>query len=185
MRRATLLVGVFLLSSAAAWAQSPTGAGEYAPWQVSLGFQYNRQNLIGVPFNTYGGNVSIVRYFGRWFGVEGQVGAGFGPTHNGSTPPNLDARSLFGGVGPRLAYRNQSRIEPWVHLVAGAEYFHFYQSSKSQGTMTALAGLAGGGVDFYMWPHMALRLEAEPVGSRFFSTNQRSFQAVAGVAIDF
>ena len=204
MRRASLMIVTCLLLSATARAQAPEGtgtgssplpsgpvgrgtigAGLYAPWQISIGVQYNYENLRGVPFETYGGNASIVRYFGRWVGVEGQIGAGFGPTHNGSIPPNLDARSLFGGVGPRLAYRNQSRIEPWVHLIVGAEYFHFYQSSKSQGSITALAGLGGGGVNFYLWPHVGIRTEAELVGSRFFSTNQRSFQAVAGVVFDF
>lgn len=213
MRRATWLVGVFLLFSAAAQAQGQTGsetpsgpttgtgsstvsrggrgsgplfgAGAYDPWQVSIGFQYDRENLRGVPFNTYGGNVSLVRYFGRWFGAEAQIGAGFGNTHNGSVPPNLDARSLFGGGGARLAYRNQSRFEPWIHGIVGAQYFHFYQSSQSQGSMTALAGFGGGGVDFYMRPHVAIRTEADVVGSRFFSTNQRSFQAILGVAIDF
>jgi len=210
MRRAGWMIAICLLFSAAARAQAPEGAGtpsgpgtetppsennrrmpaifgagEYDPWQVSVGAQYNYENLIGVPFETYGGNFSIVRYFGRWVGVETQVGGGFGPTRNGSNPPNLNARSLFGGIGPRLAYRNRSRIEPWAHLIVGAEYFHFYQSSKSQGSMTALAGLVGGGVDFYLWPHVAIRTEAEPVGSTFFSTKQRSFQAVAGVAFDF
>ena len=184
------MIVIGLLFSAAARAQGPIGretigAGLYAPWQVSIGAQYTHENLIGVPFDTYGGNISLVRFFGRWVGVEGQFGAGFGNTYSGSNPPNLDARSLFGGGGLRLAYRSQSRFEPWVHFIVGAERFSFHQSSQSQGNMTALAGLAGGGVDLYLWRHVAIRTEAEPVASRFFAANQRSFQAIAGVVFDF
>ncbi len=199
MRVAIFLLGIFLFFSTSAGAQGPAGvgagpgpryssAGEHGddPWQIAIGYQYNRDNLLGTPFNTHGVNISVARYFGRWFGVEAQLGAGlFGNTGQASTPPNLDAKSLFVGVGPRLAYRNRSRYEPWVHVVVGLEHFRFSQTAGLLGTNNALAGPAGGGVDVFLSPHIALRAEADAVGSRFFSTNQRSFQIVGGLVFGF
>ncbi|SRR6267154_5068591 len=201
MRVAIFLLGIFLVFSASAAAQGPAGVGggtpsgpryssagqhEDEPWQFAVGYQYNRDNLVGSPFNTHGVNFSLARYFGRWFGVEAQVGVGFlGKTGQTTTPPNLDAKSIFVGAGPRVSYRNRSRYEPWVHLVVGMEHFRFSQTAGVLGSNNALAGAAGGGVDVYLKPHVALRTEADALGSRFFSANQRSFQVVGGLVFGF
>ena len=199
MRVAIFLLGTFLLFSAGAAAQGPAGVGapsgpKYAgtserendPWQFAVGYQYNRDNLLGSPFNTHGANFSLARYFGRWFGVEAQVGLGFlGKTGQSTTPSNLDVKSLFAGGGPRLVYRNRSRYVPWGHVVVGIEHYRFSQTSGLLGNNNAVAGDAGGGVDVYLKPHTAFRIEADAFGSRFFSTNQRSFQIVAGLVLDF
>lgn len=197
MRVAIFLLGVSLIFSGSAAAQRPAGvgsqggylsAGEHSEnrWQIAIGYQYNRDNLLGSPFNTHGLNVSVARYFGRWFGVEGQIGAGFlGNTGLTSTPPNLGVKSVFLGVGPRFAWRNRSRYEPWGHVVVGMEHYRFNQTAGLLGNNTALAGAAGGGLDVYLLPHVAIRAEADEIGSRFFSTNQRSFQVVGGVVFGF
>ena len=202
MRRLACIAGTIMLLAVSASAQGPAGAGassqkssrtisqtfsspDYSTWQFSLGYQYNRINLLGTPFMTNGLNVDAARYFGRWFGVEGQVGFGFGNTGNTTTPSNLTAQSLFAGGGPRLAYRNHGRIEPWVHFLLGEEHFRFNQTAGVLGSNTALAGAAGGGVDYYLGRHTAVRLGADIIGSRFFSTNQRHFQAVGGLVFNF
>jgi hypothetical protein len=199
MRVAIFLFGTFLLFSVAAAAQGPAGVGsqsgprnnrasedEKKPWQFAVGYQYNKDNLLGGPFNTHGANFSLARYFGRWFGVEAQVGTGFlGKTGQTTTPPNLDAKSVFVGVGPRVVFRNRSRFVPWGHVVVGIEHFRFSQTTGLLGSNNAVAGPAGGGIDVYLKPHAAFRIEADALGSRFFSTNQRSFQIVAGLVLDF
>jgi hypothetical protein len=211
MRVAIFLLGNILLFSAAAAAQGPAGAGtssapksgpksrsqsrprysgvgehDQYPWQFAAGYQYNRDNLLGSPFTTHGANFSLARYFGRWIGAEAQVGVGFhGKTGQTTTPPNLDAKSLYAGIGPRLRYRNSSRFEPWVHLTVGIEHFRFSQTAGLLGSNNAFAGDAGGGVDVYLTPRLAFRAEADAVGSRFFSATQRSFQAVAGLVLGF
>src|ERR1700694_1016869 len=126
MRVAIFLAGIFLFIPASAGAQGPAGAGsgapigynpasqqEVPPWQVSIGYQFNRDNLLGSPFNTNGVNIGVARYFRSWFAVEAQLGAGFSHDTGASTnPPNLVAKSLFVGAGPRVVYRNHSRFEP-------------------------------------------------------------------------
>lgn len=198
MRRAILLIWIFLLCSAGMRAQGTAGAGggtrtvysptqhhEFDPWQIGINYQYNRDNLFGSPFNTNGVNVTLARYFGRWFGVEAEAGGGFGNTRQTTNPPNVSAKSLFVGAGPRLAYRNHGRIEPWIHLVVGWEYYRFDQTGGLLGTDNALAGFAGGGVNVYLTHHVALHAGADAVGSRFFSTNQRSFQVIGGPVLNF
>src|ERR1035437_6546656 len=119
MQRAISLVGLILLVALSAGAQGPAGVGSTIPhdrphtfsvpdltnWQFSLGYQYNRINLIGSAFDTNGLNASVARFFGRWLGVERQLGIGFGNTGSTTTPANLNAQSLFVGGGPRVAYR--------------------------------------------------------------------------------
>jgi hypothetical protein len=201
MRVVIFLMGIILLFSASAGAQGPAGVGrstssgprgsfesEHAddPWQIAVGYQYNRDNLLGSPFNTHGVNFSVARYFGRWIGVEAQLGVGFlGNTGQTTTPPNLGAKSLLVGGGPRLAYRNRSRYEPWAHVVVGLEHYRFNQTAGLLGSNNALAGDAGGGLDVFLKTHLAVRAEADFVGSRFFSANQRSFQIVGGLVLGF
>ena len=201
MRVGILFLGIFLLA-ASAGAQGPAGAGgngtptapristpngsEFDSWQVAIGYQYNRDNLLGSPFNTHGANVDLVRFFGRWVGVEAQMGVGFlGTTGSTTVPPNLGAKSLYIGGGPRFAWRNRSRYEPWVHVTVGMEHYRFQQTAGLLGSNNALAGDAGGGVDYYLKTHIALRAEGDFIGSRFFSATQRSFQVVGGLVLDF
>lgn len=197
MRVGILAVGVCLMLSSAALAQGPVGVGSDGasspvpehrdnPWQVAVGYQYNRDNLVGSPFNTHGMNVSVARYFKRWFAVEAGVGVGFlGKTDQTTTPPNLDAKSLFLGAGPHIALPNHTRYEPWIHVLVGWEHYRFSQTAGVLGNNSALAGPAGGGVDIYVNRYAAIRIEADAVGSRFFAVNQRSFQMVGGMAFNF
>ena len=203
MRHICSFFAVLLLFACGAAAQGPAGSGagsqsgprsrtnsfsssDLSQWQLAVGYQYNRINLLGSPFNTNGLNVTVTRFFGRWFGLDGQLGTGFfGNTGTTSNPPNLGVHSLFIGGGPRLAFRGHSRYEPWIHCTIGLEDFRFTQTAGLLGNNHALGGAAGGGMDIYMTSHLALRAEADALGTRFFSTNQRSFQVVGGFVVNF
>jgi hypothetical protein len=203
-----ILVVAVLLFSLSAAAQAPAGAGadggagpssrsrtrpgpgprynyDLTEWQVAIGYQYNRINLLGTPFNTNGLNTSVVRFFRSWVGLEGQLGLGYGNTGTATVPPSLIAKSLFAGGGPRLAFRGRSRIEPWVHVVVGIEHFRFTQTAGLLGGNTALGGVGGGGIDFRLTPHTSFRTEADWLATRFFSVNQRHFQLVSGLVLNF
>jgi hypothetical protein len=201
MRVAIFLLGIFLFLSASAAAQGPAGVGApdgagtgYSPaslqngepWQIEIGYQFNRDNLLGSPFNTNGVNISVARYFRTWFAAEAQLGAGFTHDTGGTTiPPNLVAKSLFVGAGPRVVYRNRSRYEPWAHVLVGLDHYRFTQSGGLLGSNSSFGLTPGGGVDVYLTPSIAVRGEVDEVFSRFFGTNQRSFQAVGGLVFNF
>ena len=204
MRRFTLTLVLSLALPFCANAQAPAGNGipahtgkshgvrthvsmksDYPAWQVSIGYQYNRDNLVGSPFTTNGANVGVTRFLNRWFGLDGQAGFGFGNTGATTSPANLNAQSLFVGGGPRVAWRNQGRLEPWLHLVIGMDRFRFTQTAGVLGNNTALAGAGGGGVDYVLGHRLSARAEVDAIESRFFSTYQRHFQAETGLVFSF
>lgn len=187
MRRSIIVLGILLLLSTAASAQNSAGKAskpDPSQWQFAAAYQYNRVNLTGSPFNTSGINLFLVRFFGSWVGLEGQLGVGFGKTGTITVPPDLTATSFFVGGGPHVAYRH-GPAEPWVHAEVGMEHFGFSQSFGVLGTNTAFAWLAGGGIDFPVLPHVAIRTEVDALGTHFFSVNQRHFQVLGGLAFNF
>ncbi len=202
MRKIHVLIAILIFPLAAA-AQGPAGAGAgsgpkstgssgpfseggVSDWQLAVAYQYNRVNVTGTPFNTHGANMTVTRYFGRWFGVDGQVGIGFhGNTGATTVPPNLGVHSVFVGGGPRLAYRGSGRMQPWAHFVIGLQDFRFTQTAGVLGNNKALGGEAGGGADFLLTRHFSFRVEADALGTRFFSMNQRHFLAISGIVLNF
>jgi hypothetical protein len=202
MRRFVGLCGFVLCLAVSAGAQGPVGAGsdpgqdsrpiphsfifEDAPtWQLSLSYQFNRINMTGTPFNTNGFSVGITRYFTPWFGVDGQGGFGFGNPGAAVVPTCPCVKSIFAGGGPRLVYRNHTRLVPWVHFVGGMQHFKFAQTGGPLGNNTSLAGMAGGGVDYPFTSHLAIRAQADEIFTRYFSVNQRHFQVVTGLVFTF
>ena len=188
MGRIVRVLGAVLLFSTAAVAQGPVGSGSSlgpTQWQLAIGYQYNQINMTGDPFETHGANFSIARFFGSWFGLEAQVGLGFGKTGSTTFPPNLTAKSVFAGGGPRLAYRGHSPLEPWVHGEVGMQHFSFSQTAGLLGDNTAFGWVAGGGIDIRLNPNVAVRTEADAVGTRFFGVDQRHFQATVGLVFNF
>lgn len=201
MRYIFFVVAALLALPGVAAAQGPAGAGagsarsskhsvfsssDLSRWQLSVGYQYNRINLLGVPFNTDGVNVTVTRFFTSWFGIDGQLGAGFlGNTGNTSSPPNLGVHSLFVGGGPRIAIRGRSRFEPWVHATAGLQDFRFTQTAGLLGSNHGFGLTAGGGVDITLSQHLGLREEADIIETDLFSTYQRHFQVVSGLVFNF
>lgn len=198
VRRFAICVGIALFLSVAAVAQDtsqpfplnnstrpaslPQAAGfALTPWQFSIGYQYNQFNIRGAlaPFGTHGVNGSITRFFNRALGIEGSAGAGFGNSSPGET-----AASVFWSGGVHFAYRTQHRYEPWVHALIGVEHFAFEQIPPPVNP-TALAWVAGGGVDYRLKSGWALRIQGDYLGTNFGSAFQRNFQIVGGGVWNF
>jgi hypothetical protein len=201
MRRGIFLLGILVFCSVASMAQGPAGVGAGSvravqasgsespsfllPWRFSVGYQYNRFNLTGTPFNTTGVNGSVSRVFNNWFGVEGQVGFGVGNTGSTTSPANLTAKSTFVAGGPRLVHRGRSRLELWVHALGGMEHFRFSETAGGLGSNTGLAGMLGGGADFRLSRKVAITGEGDELGTRFFGGYQRHFQAVTSLVFHY
>jgi opacity protein-like surface antigen len=195
-RKAAALFGLLMCVALAVSAQDtgtviapPVGTRtETAPagfahtrWQLALGYQYNRISLRGVlpAFSTNGAQVSVLRFFGNSFGLESQVGAGFG-----TAPTNLTFRSLFVGGGPHIALRVHGPFEPWVHGLAGIERINF-NNSTLLGNRTSVAWAIGGGLDVHLQKQFAVRLQYDYLGTRFFGAYQRNSNLAAGLVWNF
>ena len=203
MRKLLMLGGAFLCLSLTASAQDSTAAldagssaGEPAApvslssldresWQLGLGFQYQHYKVLGQSFHDLGYNADLTYYLNNWFGVEGTAAMGFG--HTGTKPINFDAKSLFVGGGPHVAFSNKSRFEPWVHVLAGMEHFRFTQTSKvlGLGSNTALGFMAGGGVDYRFGGRATWRIQADYIGSHFQSNTQSNYSVGTGIVFNF
>jgi hypothetical protein len=157
-------------------------------WQVGVNFNYIRFSP-GNGLNMYGFNTSVAGYANDWFGLEGNVGANFGttPSGGGSGPfsaGNVPTRLILYGGGPHLAYRHDQKFEPWVHALLGGAHFRFSQTGPPTASLAktnAFAYTLGGGLDFKLGPHFACRSEVDFLGTRFFSTWQKSVQVQTGL----
>lgn len=202
MKRCIFVLGFLMLCSLTASAQGPMGVGAsfdtnsnpagfssssfLSPWRFAFGYQYNRINLTGTPFTTTGVNLSVSRNLWRWFGMEGQAGFGFGNPGSTTVPSNLTAKSVLVAGGPRLVHRGPtSRIDLWIHGLAGMEHFRFSQTAGELGSNTGLAGVGGGGLDVRINRNLILTGEADAMSTRLDGRYQRHFQAIGSLAFRY
>ena len=151
------------------------------PWQLGIGYQYQHYQVLGQTFHDHGFNTDLTRYLNDWFGVEGAVAMGFGDTE---TPVELTAKSLFVGGGPHVAIHNNSRFEPWAHVLVGLQHFRFTQTDLI-GSNSALGFMAGGGVDFKLGERVYWRIQADYIGTHFQSTTQTNYSLGSGLVFNF
>jgi opacity protein-like surface antigen len=183
-------VAAFDAASPAAEPAAPAPSNQLTPsdrepWQAGLGFQYQHYNVLGQNFHDLGYNTQVTRFINNWFGVEGTVAMGWGST---GTNPNLDAKSLFLGGGPHVAWDNHSRFEPFVHVLVGWQHFRFTQTSTGFGSNSALGFMGGGGVDYKLGPRMYIRVQGDYVGTHFTtktSNEQSNYSVGTGVVFNF
>jgi hypothetical protein len=167
------------LSDPAAAPQQPVqGVFQNFPWQAYLGYTFVRfYQTPGVTINTNGLNFGVVYYFKDWIGADGEFVATFGSQYAHT------AKFLLGMGGARLRWSAPRGLELWAHGLLGATH---YLPQTANGNQGALAYELGGGVDIAAGRRRwAYRLEADVVGTRYFSTYQYSPKFSAGVVFKF
>ncbi len=180
-------------TTSASVAPSPPqrGFSSEFPWQVGVSYEYVRFRVPGGSFNLHGFNTSIVRYAGNWFGLEGDVSGDFGTIPKALTatfvsPPSaLKARLVLYSAGPRLAYRGNARIQPWVHALFGGAHARITQTAKNPNTFNVFGMTAGGGVDIKVGPRASWRVEGDYLGTRFAKVWQKSVTIKSGIVFNF
>ena len=143
-------------------------AQETAPkFDVFAGYSYVQANP-GVPgvdsFHLHGGNASLGYNFRSWLsGV-----ADFGGYTNGnilsSGRSGTFSTYLF---GPRVSYRHYRRITPFGQVLFGTAHANA-SAFGTTNTQNAFAMTAGGGLDYKLFDHIAIRpFQAEYLMTRF------------------
>ncbi len=162
---------------------------ERATWQLGVGFQYQHFQILGQTFHDIGVNTDITRYLNDWFGIEAAAAAGFGSI---GKPVNINASSLvakstFIGGGPHFALLKRSRFEPWGHFLVGWDHFRFTETNNiiGLGSNSAIGFIAGGGVDFKLFPLVYWRVQGDLLGSRFGNTREFNYSFGSGVVLNF
>jgi opacity protein-like surface antigen len=185
--------GLLAAPDASALAEPSTPpASELPRWQFWFGFQGVRyEEFRGGPvgnaisdydFWTFGPNFTITHFFNKWLGLDGGFTPGFGHTTAGS---HLVTQSYDFGVGPRFALRGRHRVEPFVRTSIGMLHFHFDNSGALPETLNSFEFAAGAGTGFKLTKKIWWTLEADYVGTHFFSNNQKDVEMRSQVVFNF
>ncbi len=147
-------------------------------WQAYVGYTYVRfYEVTNHTVNENGFNVSAAYYFKDWIAADGELVTAFG-SYSGAT-----STFVSGAGGVRLRWSMQRGPDLWVHALVGGAHA---TPQTPYGSQDALAYEAGGGIDINSrHTRLAYRLQADIVGTRFFSTYQYSPKISAGIVYKF
>lgn len=179
MNKLCLIVGSLLLLTPAAFAQNDR------KWDFFIG--YSNLQAEGVPDpndpsqffdndffdrrrGAHGVNAAITGYLGSVFGIKGDFS--FHQTKDQTDFTNgsdtVKNQVYYFMAGPTLKFRNSSRIEPFVHALAGGAHTRFEVESRVTSTTgttrntfdtgsTDFAAAFGGGVDVRLGDRFSIR----------------------------
>ncbi len=140
---------------------------DYPHWEAFLGysfFDFRPGVSVPGPVHANGGSASLAYNLNRWFGVVGD----FGGYHTGSiNNTSVDATSYTYMFGPRVSFRNNTRVTPFAQVLFGGAYGNVdWTPAAASANVFALA--AGGGFDVELTRHFSWRvIQAEYVMTRF------------------
>jgi len=178
MRKLLIVCGLLLVLAAASRAQETRG------FEVAGDYQYVRFNpgdgASGV--NCQGGSGSFGAYLTAHVGVIGE----FGGCKVTGLPSGVSEHELSYLFGPRLYFRPEGRIFPFVQALVGGEQFSAGISGLGSGSSSAFAMAAGGGADVTLTRHVSLRaIQVDYLLTRFNSATQNSFRLQTGLVWRF
>jgi len=178
MRKSLILLGFILLASSSAKAQEGRG------FEISGNYQYVRFNpgrgASGI--NCQGGSGSGAAYLNARFGIVGEFGAcKVTGLPSGATSHEMDY--LF---GPRVYFRAQGRIYPFVQALFGGERFSAGVTGVGSASSNAFATAVGGGADVTLTRHVSLRaLQVDYLYTHLGGASQNNFRLQSGIVWRF
>ncbi len=195
---------VFSVLSAVLFFGLTTYAQEVPKAELFLGYQYIRFNpdLPGdSKFNMNGGGAAATFNFSKYVGLTAEFAGAHAGNTKGCDAAGLncvtDSGNLFTYLfGPQVAFRNQSRVTPFVHALFGGAHSDLYTSLQQAGApgitgfdKNAFAMALGGGLDVRASRIIAIRLaQVDYLMTRFSGTSgagevshQNSFRYLGGI----
>jgi outer membrane immunogenic protein len=168
MRKMILLAGMILLAAAISRAQETPEA------ELSASYSYLRFGVSnGV--NQNGASISAVANLNRWFGLASD----FGGYHKSEAGVTFNTYTYLGG--PRFSYRKSSRVTPFSQVLVGGAR----GSLAGSGSGNGFAYRVGGGVDWGLTQHLALRPQLDYIGMRFSGNNVNTVRGSFGIVFRF
>jgi opacity protein-like surface antigen len=144
--------------------------------ELYVGYNYVRVNASGTSFNFNGGSGQFAYNVNTWLGVVGDFGGYY-------TGDGFHGGILSYVFGPRINLRRLGRMTPFAQVLFGGA------RSIDNSPQNAFAMTAGGGVDFKVSEHLAIRpVQAEYFLTKFTdgaSNHQNNFRYSAGVVFRF
>ena len=185
MPRRIAIVMALLMMAAAGFAQIPTAGNLY------IGYTLNHANPgWGSGGNLNGWEMSAEGKIAPFVGMVADVGATYGNLQT----PTVD---LFGGsgttltttrvvtymVGPRVS-ASVGKFRPFAHALVGVGHLHQDAIEYAYGE-TCLADAIGGGLDYRVIHHVAVRVQGDALQTRFRGSRQTDERVSAGVVFKF
>src|SRR5258708_6878230 len=162
-----LILGVFILAVVVL-----VRAQEYPKAEVFGGYQYIRLNPGGT--NCQGGGGSATGNVNNWLGVAGD----FGYCKVTGLPSGTSAHALNYLFRPRGSYRASAPLTPFAHVLFGGQHF----GGSGGGSANSFAMALGGGADYKLTEHVALRLiQVEYLYTHFAGTRQNNARIESGI----
>ena len=165
-----------VLLGVVAFAMPAKAQDETAKAELYVGYDYLRVNSGGTAFNFNGGSGQFAYNANNWLGIVGDLGGYY--TSNGF------GAGIFSYLfGPRINLRGHGKVTPFAQALLGGA------RSIDNTPLNAFAMTAGGGVDFKISEHVAIRpVQAEYFLTKFTdgaSSRQNSFRHSAGIVFRF
>ena len=140
---------------------------------ASLSYSYFRLGGSG-GLNQNGVSGSVAYNPNRWLGIVGD----FGGYHASPGGASLNTYTYL--VGPRLTFRNPTKINPFVQALIGGS-----RITGGGGSSNQLAYSVGGGVDIGLLPHLALRPQLDYIGLNTTGSHTNCTRVSAGLVVHF
>jgi opacity protein-like surface antigen len=205
MRKIIMIVTAALTFTLQAAAEDVPQMGAF------LGYNYVRFNPNSrflTPFNANGGGGQLVYNFNQWIGGVVDIGA---VTAGSVGRFNIDNTVVNFVAGPRVTYHNDSRFQPFAHVLFGGAHSMASApvaaailppgfilppgtviTTRVHASNTGFAMFVGGGLDIRVSEHIAIR----PIGADYYlarmpgfatgdDTNSNNFRYSAGVSFLF
>ena len=152
-----------------------------SPWQLGTNFLYQRYDFGSSGDNTslFGLHTSIARFLGEsMFAIEGAATATWG-----NFSPMIKEHQVFYGGGVKVAMRGR-RVQPWAHFLAGGVHLRFTQTIGNP-SFNGFAFMAGGGIDYKLSNHLALRVQVDYLRARVSTFWHNDVNVGGGIVVLF
>lgn len=136
-------------------------------WEGFAGYGYTSLNQVNQSrYGLQGFNLSITRDWGKYFGITADGASYSHATSAGNpcpTPAPCNASVDAVLFGPVIHVNIVERLDGFFHVLLGGEH----TGGEQQTPNISFAGGAGGGLDYKLTPHFALRASGDSIVSSF------------------
>jgi opacity protein-like surface antigen len=130
-----------------------------------------------------GFNASFTYNFNQFLGVTGEVSGHYGDGSEAGASADLNQYLFL--FGPKFAFRGNSRVTPFAHILPGVVRFNV-DFGLNDFTTTQFAVAAGGGLDFNLTERLALRVaQADYLLTRLGQSTQNNLRVSTGFVLKF
>jgi hypothetical protein len=130
-------------------------------YDAYAGYAYTSLNQVNQSrYGLEGVNVSVTRYFGRYFGVTAEGDDFFKGLKSGN-PGNPKVQSVF--FGPVLHANLYGKFDGFGRVLLGGEH----TGDEDETPNISFAGGAGGGLEYHLTPRFSIRASGDDIAASF------------------